>query len=211
MEDWELEIRRQIFSDYLMDKKAEADSKMHELMMKKNGGIFYRYRPMDDSETDLLRNGNMYFCRAIRFDGDGDGYVRFKSYLSCFTDDRKSVPMWFDYADSGRGMCLEYTFEAIHKFAETNGLIFLPVRYDDGNIPGEGKLKSIMSMMTKSTDKAAEYEWRLWKLDLRSSDIGKGMSFILPKRIHIGRWADRNTEIYRTLADIAEEKGIDIE
>ena len=211
MEDWEFAFRRQIFSDYLADKKADAYEKMSELMIRKNGGKFFRYRPLDDSEIELIRNGNMYFCRAIRFAGNGDGYVRFKSYLSCFTDDDRSEPMWFDYADMNRGMCLEYTYEDIRKFADVNGLIFLPVRYDDGFFPGEGRLNSIMSMMTKSTMKAVEYEWRLWKVDLRSSDIGKIMSSIVPSKIHIGSMADRSNGTFQRLTAIAEEKGINIE
>ena len=211
MEDWEFAVRNEIVSDYAADRKADAYEKMNELMLRKNGGKFFRYRPLDDAELELIRHGNMYFCRAIRFEGNGDGYVRFKSYLSCFTDDRKSVPMWFDYADCGRGMCLEYNYEAIEKFADVNGLIFLPVRYDDGIFQVDGSENSIVSMMTKGCDRASEYEWLLWKMDLRSSDIGKILSSIVPSRIHIGKMADRASAAYRELISLAEEKGIDIE
>ena len=210
MEEWETVLRREIVSDYEEDRKAEAFEKMNELMLSKNGGKFYRYRPLDDSEIELIKNENMYFCRAIRFEGNGDGYVRFKSYLSCFTDDRKSVPMWFDYADCGRGICLEYTYESICRFADVNGLIFLPVVYEDEEFSDERR-GSIMSMMTKASEKAGEYEWLLWKIDLRSSDIGKIMSAIVPERIHIGKMADKNSEAYRNLLETAEEKRIDIE
>ncbi len=211
MEDWEFFLRKQIFSDYLRDRRADADEKMNELILRKNGGKFYRYRPIDDAEVELIRNGNLYLCRAIRFDGNGDGYVRFKSYLSCFTDDVKSIPMWFDYADQGRGMCLEYTYEQIKQFAEVNKLIFLPVMYDDEETVFTGKLGSLLSMMTKTTDKAGEYEWRLWKLDMKSSDIGKIMSSINPVRIHIGENADKSTGTYDELMRVAEMKGIEIE
>ena len=211
MEDWELFLRKQIFSDYLRDRRSDADEKMNELILRKNGGKFYRYRPIDDAEVELIRNGNLYLCRAIRFDGNGDGYVRFKSYLSCFTDDVKSIPMWFDYADQGRGMCLEYTYEHIKQFAEANKLIFLPVMYDDEETVFSGKLGSLLSMMTKSTDKAGEYEWRLWKVDMKSSDIGKIMSSINPVRIHIGENADTSTGTFDELMRVAEMKGIEVE
>ena len=210
MEDWEFFLRKQIFSDYLRDRKADADEKMNELILRKNGGKFFRYRPIDDAEVELIKNGNLYFCRAIRFDGTGDGYVRFKSYLSCFTDDVKSVPMWFDYADQGRGMCLEYNYEEIKAFAEKNKLVFLPVMYDDSESAFTGNLGNVLSMMTKGTEKAGEYEWRLWKLDLKSSDIGKIMSSINPVRIHIGEHADRTTGTFDELMRVAEAKGIEI-
>ncbi len=210
MEDWEFFLRKQIFSDYLRDRKADADEKMNELILRKNGGKFYRYRPIDDAEVELIRNGNLYFCRAIRFDGSGDGYVRFKSYLSCFTDDVKSVPMWFDYADEGRGMCLEYNYEEIKGFAQANKLVFLPVMYDDEENSFTGKIGNVLSMMTKTTDKSGEYEWRLWKLDLRSSDIGKIMSSINPVRIHIGEKADRTTGTFGELMKVADMKGIEV-
>ena len=210
MEDWEFYLRKQIFTDYLRDRKADADEKMNELILRKNGGKFFRYRPIDDSEVELIRNGNLYFCRAIRFDGSGDGYVRFKSYLSCFTDDVKSVPMWYDYADQASGMCLEYNYEEIKSFAESNKLVFLPVMYDDEESSFTGKLGNVLSMMTKGTDKAGEYEWRLWKLDLRSSDIGKIMSSINPVRIHIGENADRMTHTFDDLMNVADMKGIEV-
>ena len=210
LEDWEFYLRKQIFTDYLRDRKADADEKMNELILRKNGGKFFRYRPIDDSEVELIRNGNLYFCRAIRFDGNGDGYVRFKSYLSCFTDDVKSVPMWFDYADEGRGMCLEYNYEQIKGFAENNKLVFLPVMYDDEETSFTGKLGNVLSMMTKTKEKSGEYEWRLWKLDLRSSDIGKIMSSIDPVRIHIGEKADRTTGTFGELMRVADMKGIEV-
>ncbi len=211
MEDWEFDLRKQIFSDYLRDKKEEADEKKSDLIVRKNGGRFYRYRPLDDAEVELIRNGNLYFCRAIRFEGSGDDYVRFKSYLSCFTDDVNSLPMWFDYADHGRGMCLEYTYESIKLFAEANKLIFLPVMYDNEESSFSGKLGTVMSMMTKTEDKASEYEWRLWKVDLKSSDIGKILSSIDPVRIHIGERADHNTGTFRSLMEVALAKGIEVE
>ncbi len=211
MEEWEFDLRKQIFSDYLRDKKNEADEKKSDLIVRKNGGRFYRYRPIDDAEVELIRNGNLYFCRAIRFEGSGDDYVRFKSYLSCFTDDVSSIPMWFDYADQGRGMCLEYTYESIKKFAEANKLIFLPVMYDNEEMSFGGRLGSVMSMMTKTEDKASEYEWRLWKVDLKSSDIGKILSSIDPVRIHIGEKADTTTGTFRELMSVAAQKGIEVE
>ena len=131
MEDWEFFLRKAIFSDFLRDKHHEAQEKMSELILRKNGGKLYRYRPLDDAEVGLIRNGNIYFCRAVRFEGAGDVVMRFRSYLSCFTDDLKSEAMWYKYADHSAGMCLEYNFEDMQKFAEANDLVLLPVIYDD--------------------------------------------------------------------------------
>ena len=74
-----------------------------------------------------------------------------------------------------------------------------------------GKLGSVLSMMTKGTNKALEYEWRLWKVDLKSSDIGKILASIDPVRIHIGDKADRTTGTFDELMRVAQSKGIDIE
>ena len=52
MEDWELEIRRQIFSDYLMDKKAEADQELSDAEQKINDAK----NELDNSENKLNKS-----------------------------------------------------------------------------------------------------------------------------------------------------------
>ncbi len=185
--------------------------KMSELIIRKNGGKLYRYRPLDDAEVGLIRNGNIYFCRAVRFEGAGDVVMRFRSYLSCFTDDLKSEAMWYKYADRGAGMCLEYNFEDMQKFAEANELVLLPVIYDDEEHEElTGTVGNVLSMMTKSTDEAGEFEWRLWKYDKMSSDIGKILSGVSPRRIHIGDMASLETGTSRELSKVCEERDIEL-
>ena len=55
-----------------------------------------------------------------------------------------------------------------------------------------------------------EYEWRLWKIDMHSNDIGKIMSSIRPRRIYLGRNADRDSYLYQELLDICDEKEIEL-
>ncbi|MCR5626450.1 MAG: DUF2971 domain-containing protein [Lachnospiraceae bacterium] len=210
MENWELDLRKEIFSEYLKDRSFEAIEKMNDLIIRKNGGKIYRYRPLKKEEVELIRNSNLYFCRAVRFEGNGDRYVLLKSYLSCFTDDVKSVPMWFDYADQDRGICLEYNYEDIKQFANANKLVLLPVIYDDEEVSFEGKLGSIMALMTKGTEKSWEYEWRLWKMDMKSPDIGKLMSSIDPVRIHIGEKVNKSSRVFAELLGVSEEKSIEL-
>ena len=211
MEDWEFFLRKAIFSDFLRDKHRDAQEKMSELIIRKNGGKLYRYRPIDDAEVGLIRYGNIYFCRAVRFEGAGDVVMRFRSYLSCFTDDLKSEAMWYKYADHSTGMCLEYNFEDMQKFAEANDLVLLPVIYDDEEHEElTGTVGNVLSMMTKSTDTAGEFEWRLWKYDKMSSDIGKILSGVSPRKIHIGEMASLDTGTSRELSRVCEEKNIEM-
>ena len=211
MEDWEFFLRKAIFTDFLRDRHQDAQEKMSELILRKNGGKLYRYRPLDDAEVELIRAGNIYFCRAVRFEGAGDVVMRFKSYLSCFTDDLKSEAMWYKYADRSEGMCLEYNFEDMQKFAEANKLVLLPVIYDDEEHDElTGMVGNILSMMTKSTDQAGEFEWRLWKYDKSSSDIGKILSGVYPRKIHFGDMVNQDTGTFREMNRICNEKNIEV-
>jgi len=212
LEDWEFFLRKAIFSDFLRDRHREAQEKMSELLIRKSGGKLFRYRPLDDAEVELIRNGNVYFCRAVRFEGAGDVVMRFKSYLSCFTDDLKSEAMWYKYADRSEGICLEYNYEDLQKFAEANKLVLLPVIYDDEDHEElTGMVGNVLSMMTKSTDLAGEFEWRLWKYDKSSSDIGKVLSGVTPRKIHVGEMADLDCGTGEELMRICSEKGIEVQ
>lgn len=211
MEDWEFFLRKAIFTDFLRDRHQDAQEKMSELILRKNGGKLYRYRPLDETEVELVRNGNIYFCRAVRFEGAGDVVMRFKSYLSCFTDDLKSEAMWYKYADHGEGMCLEYNFEDMQKFAESNKLVLLPVIYDDEEHEElTGMVGNVLSMMTKSTDESREFEWRLWKYDKASSDIGKILSGVYPKKVHVGDMAELDDGAFMELEKICSDKDIEL-
>ena len=193
MEQWEYDLRDDIFSAFMMNNKKAASFLLQDLIEKK-GGVFYRYRPLDMAEISSIRFDQMYLCRAVRFDNHTDGMLRFKSYVSCFTDRKNSLSMWNDYADAAQGLCMEYQYIDIQDFAEENGLFF----------------STVMSMMHKPRIESDEYEWRLWKIDMHSTDIGKIMSSIRPRRIYIGRNADRDSYLYNELREICEEKGIEL-
>ena len=209
MKEWEYELRSDIFSAFLANNKRMASALMWELIGKKSGGLFYRYRPLDLMELTSLRFDQMYFCRAIRFDNHGDGMIRFKSYVTCFTDKKNSLTMWNDYANAAKGICMEYSYDDIMTFAQDNNLFFAPVRYSDKNLEITDKVSSVMSMMSKPKVESDEYEWRLWKIDLHSTDIGKIMAGISPRKIYIGRNAD-DEELINELYDIGLEKDIEI-
>ena len=74
-----------------------------------------------------------------------------------------------------------------------------------------GMVGNVLSMMTKSTDTAGEFEWRLWKYDRMSSDIGKILSGVHPTKIHIGEMASLDSGTSRELSRICEEKNIEIQ
>ncbi len=211
MEQWEFDLRNDIFNAFLINNKKAASFLLQDLIEKK-GGVFYRYRPLDMAEISSIRFDQMYLCRAIRFDNHTEGLLRFKSYVSCFTDRKNSLSMWNDYADEAQGLCMEYQYIDIQNFAEENGLFFSPVKYSDDSYGSEeeDRVASVMSMMHKPRIESDEYEWRLWKIDMHSTDIGKIMSSIRPRRIYLGRNADRDSYLYQELLDICDEKEIEL-
>ncbi len=212
MEQWEFDLREDIYTAFMSNNKKAASFLLQDLIEKK-GGVFYRYRPLDMAEVSSIRFDQMYLCRAIRFDNHTDGLLRFKSYVSCFTDRKNSLSMWNDYADAAHGLCMEYQYQDIQDFAEENGLFFSPVKYsDDSSEAGDDgdKVASVMSMMHKPRIESDEYEWRLWKIDMHSTDIGKIMSSIRPRRIYIGKNADRDSYLIQELREICDEKEIEL-
>ncbi len=210
MEQWELELRDDIFTAFLHNNKTAATELIHELVEKKSGGIFYRYRPLNRPEITALRFDQIYFCRSIRFDDSGDEWMRFKSYVACFTDRKNSLSMWSDYAHEAQGICLEYTYEDLVDFADLNGLLFSPVRYGPYVPDIDSRYSSIMSMMSKPIVHSDEYEWRLWKIDMHSSDIGKLMNSIIPRRIILGRNIDRKSPLFQELIEMTGQKQIPV-
>ena len=212
MEQWEYDLRDDIFNAFLSNNRKAATFLIEDLIGKKSGGLFYRYRPLDMAELSCIRFDQIYFCRAIRFDSHAadESWIRFKSYVSCFTDRKNSLHMWSDYANEAHGMCLEYSYEDIAGFAEENELLFSPVRYSNETLPVKDQVSSFMSMMNKPLYESDEAEWRLWKIDLHSSDIGKLMASIHPRKIILGHNADPDSYLIEELEEIAMEKDIEL-
>ena len=64
--------------------------------------------------------------------------------------------------------------------------------------------------MHKPKIESDEYEWRLWKIDMHSNDIGKIMTSIRPRRIYVGRNTDKDSYLYQELQEICDEKQIEL-
>ncbi len=212
MERWEYELRSDIFDAFASNNRKVASELIEDLISKKSGGLFYRYRPLSMLELTSLRYDQIYFCRAIRFFNHtpDEDWIRFKSYVSCFTDRKNSLSMWHNFAQGASGICTEYSYGDIQKFAEENGLYFSPVCYRDGPLSLTGKVASVMSMVTKPKIRSGEYEWLLWKVDMHSSDIGKIMSAVRPRKVYIGKNADLDSFLVQELREIGVEKDIEI-
>ena len=211
MELWEYELRNDIFNAFLANNKQLANGLIAQLMNQKGIGFFYRYRDLNMAEISTIRFDQIYFCRAIRFGNQaGSDWTLFKSYVACFTDRRYSLSMWSEYANNAKGICLEYSADDIARFATENDLFFSPVRYSDIPMETSSKYGSVMTMMTKPRYESDEYEWRLWKVDKNSTDIGKLMSTIQPRKIYVGRNADRESDLFDELKFVAEEKDIEL-
>ncbi|SFL27623.1 Protein of unknown function [Lachnospiraceae bacterium KH1T2] len=211
MENWEYELRSDIFNAFLANNKQAANSLIAKLMVEKNIGFFYRYRDLNMAEISTIRFDQLYLCRAIRFGNKKPNDIAmFKSYVACFTDRRFSLSMWSEYANNAKGICLEYSADDLAQFATDNDMFFSPVRYADNPLDISSKYSSVMTMMSKPKYESNEYEWRLWKVDMHSNDIGKLVSSISPRKIYVGRNADRESDLFDELVNVADEKEIDL-
>lgn len=126
------------------------------------------------------------------------------SRLACFTTKPCNLPMWANYAENHKGVCLEYNTRLIHNIYTTNRLF--PVYYTD-HLPDvlqfflEAKNRVAVALdyiaIHKSKDWEYEDEWRLiynagsWYMgpnDVPEDfwDKGKVIQFIRPSRVLLG-------------------------
>lgn len=120
--------------------------------------------------------------------------------VCCFTPHNDNVLMWAHYADSYKGVCVEYDMAAL---ADMIGIL-LPVKYEQ-NYPIVDYLNdpsnAIMQMvLTKSKDWEYEHEYRAVFDSLKNNDVHIPQHAI--RSIILGSKVDTSTQEYQKLMSI---------
>lgn len=120
--------------------------------------------------------------------------------VSCFSETNDNMPLWGNYADNHKGICIEYDFTQL---AANNDFIKMlyPVGYDNKRYDITNILKSIISdeyksnpyilfflVMMKHTSWKYEQEWRIIDFDFEeNSGIGSLIECpVKPTAIYFG-------------------------
>lgn len=135
--------------------------------------------------------------------------------IACFTTDKHSDYMWENYADSGKGFCLEYDMT---KYRETDRqkMEMFPVYYTDKNnnmdilIDFDYNRKSwnckiLPIILTKHISFKNEKEWRL-VIGKECCENGSYCPFIKPSKIYLGYAMTRKTK--KEIKKIADKMDI---
>ena len=139
--------------------------------------------------------------------------------MTSFSEKKDNIMMWSYYADSHKGICIEYSFEDIDK-AISNWL--LPVIYEEhiikiGDYLDDQEMGVARQLTTKFIGWQHESEWRMmnpiddsfYKLEYNNDNSIKGVKVKLkPKRIFLGCNIDKNHE--DIIREISDKKGIEV-
>ena len=158
--------------------------------------------------------------------------------IACFTTKNDNMPMWYNYADRHKGICIEYDFENV--VYENNKLIcnggeyehelFLPVFYTQKFNPYLLGLESeelirvscLVNSILKHDDWRNEDEWRLvsYNNDLREFKAfpikaiyfgTKTDDIVINKLVHILKNNERKIEFFKMREDVMGLKAYKIE
>lgn len=198
-----------------------------------------------DNLNDLFE-GKMFYSDnpSLAFGKLNENVIRFKNkmgalsyyeklfkkifYPSCFTEDLNSLYMWGNYADSFKGICIEYDFleliDYVYTFNEDSetkdDLLIYPVLYK--SISDLTKLDelnfsditpALVFLYEKPTEFIFEKEWRLIVAKKDNDKVVQGFNkkFIKPKRIYLG---SRIKLVEKDLVDklliICKQKNIEV-
>lgn len=141
--------------------------------------------------------------------------------VACFSEDKFNMPLWGNYADNHRGICIEYDFTQLEVDNEFTKMLY-PVGYDDNRYDITNILKSIISDDFKSNPyilfflvlmkhKSWEYEkeWRVISFDFDGT-TEKGSYIkcpVKPKAIYFGlNCSEKDIEEVASLIDLNKTK-----
>lgn len=156
-------------------------------------------------EDEAMDHNEIEISKAKVFDS-----IKQNIFISCFSEKGllDKPLMWAHYAESHKGICLEYDFAEI-VLCE---LSILPVLYKN-DFKGLNKLYeknkdefTLNAIYTKATDWKYEHEWRLLKFR-KISEKGFKMDFIKPKNIYIG-CKNNSEELTKILIDYCKQQAI---
>ncbi len=141
--------------------------------------------------------------------------IKKETYITAFSENNKSLLMWSHYADSHKGICVEYSFDDL-KSCENTKLVLAPVIYKDlfisiGNPKRIEELynRCIQAFTRKSNDWKYENEWRFIKLCEKEYRKGFIEKIIKPKCIYLG--ININNELSKKIEEYFDGTDVNIE
>ncbi|WP_161487305.1 DUF2971 domain-containing protein [Butyrivibrio hungatei] len=232
---------KELFREYISSHDVDDISMMnyfHKLFeecdVKKNKK-FYRYRPFNEYTLTEIINKKIYMSKLSDFDDVYEGryliddndiqrgvnrglidvcndYSQKHIRVTCFSTDKKNIPMWYYYANKHTGICAEYKFE---DFSFPKNVVFLPVIYPLRREVSEYKyipnvrqrgFGAIVNSLIKQRAWSFENEWRAIKLDESSDPIYLSLKM---SKIHIG--ANASKESIDVIKNLIDKNGLDIQ
>ena len=176
--------------------------------------------------ADPTKKSNVNIEDAIYLNAIDDEYIQLglqsKYRIACLSESLLYSPQWAYYADSHKGICVEYDTEKLISYCKSNGIIMGRVRYSAQPLTdctNTLDLKALIrSAFNKSEEFAAEKEWRLLKFG--DSDFIPIQDAI--RRVYVGcrthflwnkdktRTETEKLSTLRKIIDHCQSEGIDV-
>jgi len=137
--------------------------------------------------------------------------VQKHTYVTCYSENIKSLSLWSYYANNHEGFCIEYDFNKLMDIAPV-----FPVYYDNDLITmgehSDNERSLWLYALTKSKDWSHEREWRrMWSEDLtKPGKKGEFIESIEPSAIYLGNRIEKNRELENQLIHYAKSNNIEL-
>ena len=166
------------------------------------------YKELDDKKYSFEQ-----FCKMVDNGyAKHDGFVRLDCKISCFSEVWDSILMWSYYANSHRGVCVEYDLSKLNTDNTLNNKIinsiakvqYSPIRTD--LLPATDEANQTNFIMSKSDVWSHEYEWRIV-----CESEQEYLPFDCISKVYLGVGFDTNAPKYQDLVRaVATHDDVDI-
>jgi len=144
-------------------------------------------------------------------------FLRSNVELTCFSEKPSNMPMWGNYADNHKGICIEYDFTQLESDSQFSKYLF-PVGYESNRYNITNILKDIVEekisnktylifflMLLKHDSWDYEKEWRIFNIEGYEGNDRKGSLIecpIKPTAIYFGlNCSDEDIEAISSVVD----------
>lgn len=177
---------------------------------------------VDEKHIDAIRKDSVFKGKVQQ--------MRDLQMIACFTEQYDNMKMWCQYADFKKGHCLVYRFsDILDEVKRNHHMSIMPVRYVDNRDSDPTIILNHKDLLDRSSeydpkfpltcttkerkDYSFEEEWRLiLEKERTSGDVaeGKTMAFVDPKAIILGPLVNRESQGYKELLEIANNRVIKV-
>lgn len=147
------------------------------------------------------------FCDAIDFGyRETNPFISIDCKMSCFSEIHDSMLMWSYYANSHKGICIEYDLSKLPRNSTNQKIIdsLTKVQYSPHRIDcltGDAEENVVKILTSKSDVWSHEQEWRLV-----CETNNEWLPFDCISGVYLGKKFDRKSPFYKTLVDSLEDK-----